>query len=398
MASDRAHPEVDGFASWLRQLRLDAGDPSLRELSRLTREVGAREVPRSTLADAFAGHRLPSYDTAMAVSRALAGPDGATECHRRWRAARAAQRGAEPPTEPTAASAPPVAADGPPTMPEGARPADDGAAPGPEPVAPDHRRGRRLVGALAAAVVLATGVTVAVVVTRGDAPGAAGAGTGRRTDPTASAAHSPLQLHAEQVSPCAPLHFAHVTRQQAQQDVAATHGYGDPSHPLPYPIDPGTADLLVSQSQISLTVQSAETESVLLTGLSVLVRGRRPAPTAGILVSFGECGAHLPIRYFATDVGRSQPAVGPEPGTPDFPFTVSRTDPEEFQIDVANRMDDCTFDLVLRWTAKGRPGRTVLDNGGHHYQLSGPGRIPAYYGGLNGRYALRPDPDPARTG
>jgi anti-sigma B factor antagonist len=79
---------VRSFASWLRALKLRAGDPSYRELERRTRRHG-RPVPRSTLHDGLTGARLLSLEQALAVVAVLSGDRALeAECRQRWQAAR----------------------------------------------------------------------------------------------------------------------------------------------------------------------------------------------------------------------------------------------------------------------------------------------------------------------
>ncbi|HEY3503359.1 MAG TPA: hypothetical protein VGN37_11325 [Actinocatenispora sp.] len=377
MAADDGREQVADFASWLRGLRLDAGEPSLRNLSRSTRERAGREVPRTTLAAAFAGDRLPSYDTAMAVVRVLAGPDMVEEAHRRWRRALAAQRGEASPDD---APTPP-----PPVVPEPAR------------VAP-RRAGRRpwLIGAGVAGAVVLVAVSALVLASGADdaSGGAHGRGSGRAGT---EASTSPLQLGVRQVSPCVPMYYPDMTRQQLDADVAAS-GQGDDPGPLPYPVDVSRAGSPADLTQITITVQSAQSESVLVTGMSVVVRRRTAAPTRGVFVSSGECGAHVDVRLFETDLAHRPVAVTPQEGSADFPFTVSRTDPEVFRLDVADRIDHCVFDVRIDWTSQGHAGHTELTNHGRHYELTGVGRLPAYYGGLDPRTYMTADPNPSRTG
>ncbi|MFJ8793521.1 helix-turn-helix domain-containing protein [Streptomyces sp. NPDC102462] len=54
----------------MHRLHLDAGRPSLREMQRRARELGAGPLPRSTLADVLAGQRMPSEELLVAYVRA----------------------------------------------------------------------------------------------------------------------------------------------------------------------------------------------------------------------------------------------------------------------------------------------------------------------------------------
>ncbi|GAA3936480.1 hypothetical protein [Actinoplanes auranticolor] len=57
----RAQPPLTGFAVRLRDLRRRAGEPSLRELERLTRRTG-RPYPRATIDDKLHGRTLPDWE------------------------------------------------------------------------------------------------------------------------------------------------------------------------------------------------------------------------------------------------------------------------------------------------------------------------------------------------
>jgi hypothetical protein len=54
-------PSLTGFAARLRDLRRRAGEPSLRELERLTRRTG-RPYPRATIDDKLHGRTLPDWE------------------------------------------------------------------------------------------------------------------------------------------------------------------------------------------------------------------------------------------------------------------------------------------------------------------------------------------------
>ena len=383
MASDSGRQETEEFASWLQHLRLDAGQPSLRDLSRLTRETAGREVPRSTLASAFAGQRLPSYDNAMAIVRALAGPDRLDEAHRRWRQALGARRGEAVPDEPVPDGQVP---DGPAAVPVGSTPVPAG-------------RSGRLRWLVAAGVVAVLVVTAGVVTfVAGAGGGAPGHGTSTAGTGT-SAGPSPLQLGVTEIGDCTPAYFADLDQGHLDADLAATKQAqsAGTDGTLPYPIDPTRAGVPADQRSIRITVQSAGDEAVLITGMSIVVRHREAAPDSGVFVTLGEgCGAHVDIRFFRTDLSHRQPSVSPEEAGKDFPFSVSRSDPEVFQLDAFEKVDRCTFDVQLDWTAAGRQGHTLLTNGGHHYELTGVGHRPAYLADGYGRSYLLPDPDPNR--
>ncbi|MFB7241727.1 hypothetical protein CW362_00600 [Streptomyces populi] len=54
----------------MHQARLAAGQPSLREMEKKARDLGAGPLPRSTVADILAGSRMPSEELLVAYVRA----------------------------------------------------------------------------------------------------------------------------------------------------------------------------------------------------------------------------------------------------------------------------------------------------------------------------------------
>lgn len=54
----------------MHQARLAAGQPSLREMEKKARDLGAGPLPRSTVADILAGFRMPSEELLVAYVQA----------------------------------------------------------------------------------------------------------------------------------------------------------------------------------------------------------------------------------------------------------------------------------------------------------------------------------------
>ncbi|MFD4613058.1 serine protease [Streptomyces sp. NPDC058440] len=148
----------------------------------------------------------------------------------------------------------------------------------------------------------------------------------------------------------------------------------------------GTDRVPAKKAVITITVQSDSGESVLLTGLQVLVRKRNPDPARGVLVygHCGGCGSGATVRYFQTSLDDAQPAVVPmENGKSpvnDFPYKVSLVDPEYFALVLGDKGCDCTFDLRLNWVAGGKTGHTLLDDHGKHFRMTGTAGIPVSRG------------------
>ncbi|MEO3974986.1 helix-turn-helix transcriptional regulator [Streptomyces sp. CAU 1734] len=91
---------VEEFGSWLRDLRIGHGGLTYDVLCRKT------GIPRSTIADAFSGKRLPSYDNAqMIVAKIVGSGELAEECRQRWVAAKKAREGKANPAPPEPATA-----------------------------------------------------------------------------------------------------------------------------------------------------------------------------------------------------------------------------------------------------------------------------------------------------
>lgn len=86
-------PEQSGLAVRLRELRLQAGNPSVREISARTRSVS-----HSTVHQALHGDRLPKWSTVAAIVTALFGnPD---EFRDLWMAAATSNTSSTPPIQP----------------------------------------------------------------------------------------------------------------------------------------------------------------------------------------------------------------------------------------------------------------------------------------------------------
>ncbi|MEU5398048.1 helix-turn-helix transcriptional regulator [Streptomyces sp. NPDC005963] len=91
---------VEEFGSWLRDLRIEHGGLTYDALCRKT------GIPRSTIADAFSGKRLPAYDNAqMLVAKIVGSSELEEECRQRWVAAKKAREGMVNPVRAESASA-----------------------------------------------------------------------------------------------------------------------------------------------------------------------------------------------------------------------------------------------------------------------------------------------------
>lgn len=140
---------------------------------------------------------------------------------------------------------------------------------------------------------------------------------------------------------------------------------------------------------VEATIQGRTQQSVILTGMRVQVTSREPAPTHGIVVSYGECGGGVEVRNFDLDLSRTPPTYTAKPAdnfgkvTPavKFPYKISLSDPEVFKLTPVKGCGpnkDCTYTVTLQWVADGKTGTTVLDNHGKGFRDLNPKDLPAY--------------------
>lgn len=156
-------------------------------------------------------------------------------------------------------------------------------------------------------------------------------------------------------------------------------------------LQPGGAppqEAVVLDRSFEVTIQGRTQQSVILKDMRIDVTPR-PALTGGIVVSMagGGCGGEVTPRHFDVDLAAKPPKLTPKPGenygtiTPavSFPYTISLTDPEVFDLDpVMPCPTDCTFTLTLDWVADGKSGTTVLDNHGQGYRSTSTRALPHY--------------------
>ncbi|MGI5346897.1 hypothetical protein ACQEU8_01730 [Streptomyces sp. CA-250714] len=127
------------------------------------------------------------------------------------------------------------------------------------------------------------------------------------------------------------------------------------------------------------------TRAVVLRALRPVIISRRPArkaclgrttvPPPGPLGPV--CAAPMRVWGFSTDLDAYPLRLTPLPGDPDFPFSISATDVEEFCVTpTARTEDEISWQLELDWTCAGRRGTTVVDNDGQPFELW-PGARPS---------------------
>ena len=145
---------------------------------------------------------------------------------------------------------------------------------------------------------------------------------------------------------------------------------------------------------MSITVQGEDADAVVLLGLRVVDFERSSVPGNLAHIGCDATGGEQPTRYL--DVILSDPPrIVSKPGIDDagkvtqpaakFPFKVSNSDPEFFELEIGGPPCLCTWRLALDWTSKGRKGTTIIgrDSDKIITDLSEPGvsspERPEYY-------------------
>jgi hypothetical protein len=130
---------------------------------------------------------------------------------------------------------------------------------------------------------------------------------------------------------------------------------------------------------IEIVNQTSSTERVVITGIRISLVARRPAPASGILVTNDACGGGgggVTPRPFSVSFGSTPPEVTAqhEAGVPfvDFPYSISRTDPEVFNLNLlGSAIAEYTFTVKVFWVAAGQQYHTTLTNDGRDYEFIG---------------------------
>lgn len=137
---------------------------------------------------------------------------------------------------------------------------------------------------------------------------------------------------------------------------------------------------------LELTVQGPSQEAVVLHGLHVRVLSHR-APLERTAYSMGEgCGSGIEPQSFDTDLDDSSPVLKPVAGqqgdevvpAKNFPFRVSSSDVEVFDLDAHVEGHDVSWYLELEWSSGGRKGMLRIDDGGKPFRTSSIAGRPLY--------------------
>ncbi|MET9656440.1 helix-turn-helix transcriptional regulator [Streptomyces sp. NPDC006510] len=137
---------------------------------------------------------------------------------------------------------------------------------------------------------------------------------------------------------------------------------------------------------LEITVQGKSEEAVVLRGLHVRTLSRK-APLPWSAYSMGEgCGSGITPQSFDVDLDDNRPTLTPVAGQQgdtrvppkDFPFRVSSTDVEVFDLDAHVEGHDVSWYLELEWSSGGREGTLRIDDGGKPFRTSGIKTRPLY--------------------
>lgn len=129
---------------------------------------------------------------------------------------------------------------------------------------------------------------------------------------------------------------------------------------------------------LELTVQGKSGQAVVLNGLHVRTLSRK-APLEWSAYSMGEgCGSGITPQSFDIDLDDSRPTLTPVAGQQgdervppkNFPFRVSSTDVEVFDLDAHVEGHDVSWYLELEWSSGGREGTLRIDDGGKPFRTS----------------------------
>jgi hypothetical protein len=121
-----------------------------------------------------------------------------------------------------------------------------------------------------------------------------------------------------------------------------------------------------------MTIQGKSKDAVIIDGLHVVDLKREAAPRdASVVLPCTPYGGGQEVRYFEVLL-QKRPRVIPRPGEePDekgkvqpaakFPFKVSRSDPEYFELLVSGPPCVCSWTLAVDWTSGDRSGTKIID-------------------------------------
>ncbi|WP_460344492.1 hypothetical protein [Actinoallomurus acanthiterrae] len=140
------------------------------------------------------------------------------------------------------------------------------------------------------------------------------------------------------------------------------------------------------EAAIEIPVQTDSSEAIILDGLEVVVRSRKPSAAHGLILQISPSpGGGGTAAVYRTDLDAASPQVlrsaapGSNGSTQGFYYHISQADPQLYLLRVSDTGCDCTFDVRLRWTARGRRHQKMLTNGGAGFRVMGTTGLPWFH-------------------
>lgn len=117
------------------------------------------------------------------------------------------------------------------------------------------------------------------------------------------------------------------------------------------------------ETHYQVEVQGKAGKTVVLRRMYVdyLDRSDPPATATVVQLQYEQCGDPTEPRYFTADLDDPSGRMGPDSGTPDFPYKISNDDPEIFRLTALTRTCDCRWRIALEWTSDGATGTTYVE-------------------------------------
>lgn len=118
---------------------------------------------------------------------------------------------------------------------------------------------------------------------------------------------------------------------------------------------------------VSFALEAEPDRAVVLHAMRpVVVAQTQPRPACFGIPEF-LVGAHVPPRLFSVDLDAAPPTIEPA-GPTDFPYSVSRSDVEQFRVEAkAPVADEILWHLELEWSCASHYGKTIVDDNGEPF-------------------------------
>ncbi|WP_433369263.1 hypothetical protein [Streptosporangium sp. CA-115845] len=138
------------------------------------------------------------------------------------------------------------------------------------------------------------------------------------------------------------------------------------------------------ESDVAVTFQGKTDAVVVLQKVQVRVSERKK-PNGVAVSTNGGCGGVTP-RNFSIDLDRPNPRASAVPGDDlgmpvpavDFPFRISKSEPEVLHFFGTTRECDCSWRIEISWTGEGKSGTEIIDNHGRPFRTVGIKHLPLY--------------------